>query len=96
MKVSETILQQLGGRRFTVMTGAKNFVGGNNTLSFHIGRNAKGVNGVRITLSPMDLYDLQFLRISKRGVVVVSETSDIYYDSLPEVFTRHTGMATHL
>lgn len=55
LQVAETIRQQLGGARFAMMTGAKNFVGGENMLLFSVGRGAKaGINRVRVTLDPSD------------------------------------------
>ena len=52
------LLQQLGGNRFIAMTGAKNlaFDKAKNTLHMKIGRNAKGVNHLRIKLTGADLY----------------------------------------
>ena len=36
LTVANTILQQLGGNKFRVMTGAKNFVGSNDALTFRL------------------------------------------------------------
>ena len=36
MRVAETILSQLGGNRFRVMTGAKNFAATDNSLRMRI------------------------------------------------------------
>ena len=33
MSVAETILQQLGGQRFTAMTGSKNYLADGNSLN---------------------------------------------------------------
>lgn len=96
---SEIILQQLGGNRFVVMTGAKNFVGGSNpvTLSFQIGRGAKdSINAVYIRLDPSDTYTVEFLRLRAGKRVVVSSHSDIYCDALRDLFTRQTGFYTSL
>lgn len=41
--IAETILQQLGGNKFVVMTGAKNFVALENGIKFNIGRNARSL-----------------------------------------------------
>jgi hypothetical protein len=37
MSVSHEILRQLGGNKFIAMTGAKNFVGSENSITFRIG-----------------------------------------------------------
>lgn len=96
LTVSKTILSQLGGGKFVAMTGAKNLTGSDNSLSFKIGRNAKGVTHVRITLTPDDLYTMEFLRIRDYACRTVDLLEEVTHDSLPEVFTRATGMDTRL
>lgn len=64
--VGTTIYQQLGGRRFSVMTGAKNFVSSENSLRFTIGKNSSKANKICITLNADDTYTMEFW---KRGRV---------------------------
>ena len=61
MTIAKTILQQLGGNKFVVMTGAKSLCGGENYLSFRIpGTMTRDrINYVKITLNSMDLYDVE-------------------------------------
>lgn len=98
--VAQTILEQLGGRKFTAMTGAKNLVGGKDSLSFRLpgggGFTKNGINGVRIVLLPSDTYKVTFSRIRGSKVTVVSEHDDIYVDALREVFEQETGLRTSL
>lgn len=98
LTVSQTILEQLGGGRFIAMTGAKQFIGSATTLSFRVPKAKDGITGVRITLTPMDLYDVEFLRL--RGVVaepdVVAKVQGAYAEDLRRVFTAHTGLDTTL
>ena len=100
LQVAETILQQLGGRKFLVMTGAKNLVGGERTLSFQIGRNKTSGNGVMITLTQSDTYSVELIRVAKsQGIIkrtVLARHEDIYNDQLQEVFTRMTELDTRL
>lgn len=101
MTVATTILEQLGGRRFISMTGARHFVGTKNTLSFRLPGNAKdGINCVRIELTPLDTYRVKFERIqSRKGIPTAflrSEHDDIYADNLVSLFERITGLYTHL
>ena len=97
MSIAKTILEQLGGNRFAVMTGAKNFVDCGDALSMKIGRNKTSSNYLKITLNMMDLYDVRFSRVSlKGGERSVTEYNDVYNDSLVEVFEKHTGMYTSL
>jgi hypothetical protein len=97
MKVAETILKQLGGNKFRMMTGAKNFVDCGNALSMKIGRNSSSSNYLKITLNSMDTYDMKFSRVSpKGGERSVTEYNNIYNDLLTDQFTAHTGMYTKL
>ena len=97
--VAETILQQLGGRRFVAMTGARQFLGGKNSLSFKLpGKNfCKGdINYVRIELTPMDVYDMVFCRIRGTNVTEIAKHEGIYNDQLRGIFTQETGLRTSL
>lgn len=98
LTVAKTILQQLGGNKFIAMTGAKNFVGDERSLSFMLPGNfaAKRIRGVRILLHPSDTYTVEFNKMSKGKIVNVSTHYYIYDDQLQELFTRVTGLNTHL
>jgi hypothetical protein len=88
-------LKQLGGNKFIAMTGAKDFGVGPKGMSFKIGRNSKRVNYIRIDLKN-DLYNMEFMWVSKRGVKVVKKVKGVYNDQLQKVFTKYTGMYTRL
>lgn len=93
------VLQQLGGNRFIVMTGAKNFVysEAENFLSFKIGGGAKaGINFVKITLNSLDLYRVEFSKLRACNLKVVAEFDGVYCDTLQEIFTQTTGFRTRL
>lgn len=109
-EVARTILQQLGGKRFQVMTGAKNALslgpssgapyGG---LQFALPKgfsqlNGKstGINRVIIKLNSSDTYDIEFGNARGTSYKVVNTAEGIYADSLREVFTRYTGLDTSL
>lgn len=62
-EIANTILQQLGGRQFIMMTGAKQLVAIENGLRFRIGRNGSKANMVRIILKGDDTYLMQFMKI---------------------------------
>ena len=97
MSVAKTILDQLGGNKFRMMTGAKNFVGYENGVSMKIGRNSSNSNYLKITLNSMDLYDMKFCKLTRKfEEKSVTEYSDVYNDMLTEVFEKHTGMYTKL
>jgi len=90
-QASET-LKQLGGNKFIVMTGAKRFAFSDKGLGFKIGRNAKAVNYVHISLNGKDLYDMKF----QKGTRVLKKVNDVYGDQLQKMFTKYTGMYTSL
>lgn len=97
--VAKIILQQLGGNKFIAMTGARNFLNLGNGLSFRLpgsGFTKQGINYVNITLDPSDTYTIEFRRIRGSKNTIISTHNDIYYDVLQEVFTRVTGLETHL
>ena len=97
LKVPETILKQLGGNKFRVMTGAKNFGGTEDSLSMRIGRNSSNSNYLKITLNEMDLYDMKFCKLTRKfEEKSVTEYKNVYNDLMRGTFTAHTGMYTSL
>ncbi|EEJ5117672.1 TPA: hypothetical protein N2G45_002874 [Salmonella enterica] len=103
-EIATTILNQLGGNRFIVMTGARQFVAVENGLQLDLPRKAhfvkNGINRIVIRLNGSDLYDLTAMRIVTRNsiptVSTVSEHTDLYCDMLQDTFTDITGLNTHL
>jgi hypothetical protein len=101
-QIAAVILEQLGGRRFITMTGASSFSSGESQLTFRIPKAKNGIGAVKITLTPMDVYKMEFVAWrgtfegGDRRVEVVVTLDDIYFDSLQDAFTRETGLATHL
>ena len=109
--IANNIIDQLGGRRFCIMTGAKNFAAIDNGVRFKIGRNATRTNMVEIKLNGLDLYDMEFIyyRAPKLKTdtktytaewveekrTTIKEYHDVYCDQLQELFTEATGMYTH-
>lgn len=102
MQVAKTILEQLGGNKFRVMTGAKNFTSYEHEgpgLSFQLpggGFTKSGINYVAITLTPADLYTVVFERVRKLKRTPVAKFEDVYNDQLVEIFERETGLRTKL
>ena len=96
--VATTILEQLGGGKFRAMTGAKDFTTDGQNLGFRLPARfaAKGITHVRITLTPADLYRVEFFKIRGVNVTTVSDFDGIYAETLRELFTRETGLDTSL
>ena len=93
-EIAATILSQLGGAgRLVAMTGAKFFTshpeGG---LSFKIGRNSKGVNYCKISLTSDDLYTVDFTRVTFKKITAKGTTEGAYCDMLVDLFENATGM----
>ena len=97
MTVAKTILEQLGGNKFRMMTGAKNFGARDNSLSMRIGRNSSNSNYLKITLNMMDTYDMKFCKLTRKfEEKSVTEYHNVYNDLMRGTFTAHTGMYTSL
>jgi uncharacterized protein YozE (UPF0346 family) len=91
-------LQQLGGNRFIAMTGAKNLAvdKSKNELHMKIMRNAKGISHVRIRLTSMDLYDMEFLQVRAGRIKIKSKEKGVYGDQLAKMFKKNTGLNVRL
>lgn len=98
LEVAQTILEQLGGNKFRVMTGAKQFVGSDNALTFKLPSNfaRHSINCVRVTLSTQDDYTVEFMRIRGTNVHEVAKYDGIYCEGLKELFEEQTGLYTRL
>jgi len=97
--VAKTILEQLGGRKFLVMTGANNLIGSSNSLKMRLPNalcDGKRCSGIIITLDPSDTYTVQAVYIRKLEMKILKTVSNVYCDNLQEVFTSLTGLYTSL
>ena len=100
--VAKTILAQLGGNHFIVMTGAEHFISQHNSLTFSI-KGCPKINKVVIELMPSDTYTLTFYKmtsikafINGKEPKVVKICDMVYCDNLQQVFTSETGLYTSL
>lgn len=94
--VAKIILQQLGANKFAAMTGAKHFVAGDNHLIFQIPSANEGINKVKVLLNSYDTYNVAFYRQRGIKLTLVAEHKGIYVDCLQSLFTKVTGLDTHL
>lgn len=98
--VANTILSQLGGKRFIAMTGAKHLSAFGELdskrkwpgLHFHLPLGE--AKYVRIALSPDDTYTIQFF--DRQAGKLQAEVSDVYVDSLRGTIEKYTGLAMSL
>uniref|UniRef100_A0A6M3KDC4 Uncharacterized protein n=1 Tax=viral metagenome TaxID=1070528 RepID=A0A6M3KDC4_9ZZZZ len=104
IEIANEIIRQLGGRKFTVMTGAKDYMAIDKGLCFALpGTITKNhINRVRIILDPSDTYTVGFWNYRKQknihtpSMKKISEHTRIYFDMLQSVFKSETGLDTHL
>ena len=101
LQVANTILAQLGGRRFIAMTGAKDFIGGDNFITFSLpaGFAKDGINKIRITLDWTDTYIFEALKVFPGPELkfdTIKKMDYVYADDLEDIFTSVTGLDTHL
>jgi hypothetical protein len=103
MQVAQTILQQIGGAgRLSAMIGARNFVAAPDALSFTFAaRGRDGIRGVRVILTPADLYDVEFIRVGRPtatyiGRHVLETVEGVYAEDLRRVIEDRTGLALSL
>lgn len=98
LEVANTILQQLGGRGFLAMTGCKNLSGDDKSLTMKLIPNRSHAKWLKITLSSMDWYKMEFMKFNtKTGkVTIVKDFDMIYDDQLRTIFTETTGLYTKL
>lgn len=109
MQVAEEILCQLGGRRFILMTGVKDFhTDDGENLVMTLPRNQSGANRLEIKLNAMDTYDVEFYRYSPPRLrkkdwtwieskrKQICKYTDIYCDQLQELFREVTGFETRM
>jgi hypothetical protein len=95
---AEEVLQQLGGRKFIAMTGANNFVKNDKAKSiiFKLPRAKSGIKYVRITLTSMDVYNIEFISARGSNIKTVATAKGVYNDELQSTFTQYTGLYTSL
>jgi hypothetical protein len=96
---ADTARDQIGNKAL-YMIGAKDFVfgtsGGKKSLVFKIMRNSKGVSHIRMRLSSMDLYDMEFLAIRAGKIKVKSKEKGVYGDQLGVMIKKNTGLNIRL
>lgn len=98
-EIAQTILEQLGGRRFLGMTGAKDLVAIERGLRMRLPSNLTRdrITHFTVTLNGNDTYKVEAHKV--RGVTSIKEMARVdecYCDQLREAFEDMTGMVTSL
>ena len=92
----QIIIKQLGGNRFRAMTGASYFVFDDAGQSLTFFLPGRAINFIRVTLTPADLYDMEFFKVRGISLTLKAREVGIYGDQLQAIFTANTGLDTHL
>jgi len=92
---AKTILQQLGGNHFLVMTGAQIVNHTDTSIRFSLPRNMSHANRFEVILDSDDTYTVKLLSTTRNEPIVYRQ-SGLYFDMLQPEFTRITGMYTSL
>jgi hypothetical protein len=96
-QIAQTIIAQLGGKRFVKMTGARDFVATSCGVYFRLPGTPKAmIDHVHITLNSLDLYDVVYARTRGKKYKVIREVHDLYAENLQESFRQATGLETRM
>lgn len=92
-EIAGTILQQLGGRKFLAMTGARDLyaLDGNGGLQLSF-RGSTRANKLVIKVDPDDTYTFELWKIRGVEMKKVYECDGVYDDMLQSIFTSETGL----
>ena len=96
--VADTILQQLGGWRFSTMTGAIPTIRTENSLSFKMpSRLTKNrLNRLVVTLANDDTYTVETLWLRGIKLTPLEKREGIYVENLKTTVSSMTGLALSL
>lgn len=94
--IAKTILAQLGGKPFIIMSGAKDLFATENGLLFTVPREYgdMDIDKVFITLECDDTYTMHLIQIIDGKDTEVKKVDEVYCDMLVDVFTTETGIVT--
>jgi hypothetical protein len=100
-EVIDTMIEQLGGNKFFIMTGSKPQYKDISTdsplIALKLTRNKSKANYLTIQyMRGLDLYTMEFIKMTKTERKIVSTYENIYSDQLTEIFESETGLRTSL
>jgi hypothetical protein len=106
LEIANTIYNQLGGGKFAYITGSKNFVGDQNSLTMHLSKNNQKAKYLKIELMNDDTYTMVFSTTKKivdpvlgfkvDALVELRKIEMVYAEELQAQFTKVTGLYTAL
>lgn len=98
LDIAQIIFQQIGGSRFTKMTGAKEFSVMTYGLRFQLPPSTFNRHGITAVVIHLDFDDTYTLFFYKRidSDAPFRKVKNVYCDQLEDVFERETGLLTSL
>lgn len=93
--IGQVLAAQIGRGAF-VMLGARDILTTERGLQFAVGRNARKVSKIAITLEADDTYTMRFYAGRGLSIREIEAVTMVYADSLRAVIESHTGMHTSL
>ena len=92
---AQTIMKQLGGRKFEMLMGVKSKGVGKDGLILHIGRNPKKISHIIIDIDRgKDLYNITFGKVFKYKFKVVKKLKGIGVEQMHDTIEKNTGLLT--
>lgn len=100
-EIIQTMLHQLGGHKFFVMTGSKpqykKIQCIDPLIALKLKRNISKANYLLISyIVSADLYTMEFIRMTENKRDVIAEFTSVYGDQLQDIFTSKTGLIINL
>ncbi len=91
-EVAQQIAAQIGHRAF-VMMGTQHKIADELSLTFNV-RGSRTWNKVKVTLNPMDTYDITFYKIGRAPKFRIQEKTvdNVYVGDMHELIERETGL----
>ena len=92
------ILRQLGGNKFIAMTGARNFVCDDDSMSFKLSQTMTKdrISHIKITLNCMDTYNITYYNIRGINIKIIDTFEGAYNDMLQTIISNRTGLSLGL
>jgi hypothetical protein len=109
MSIQEHILLELGGPEFTMMTGGRSFMAGENTLGISLPPIRSGANLLYIKKTGSEVYSMRFVRFCRRQgrldkngrLIITTDTMEeiesfdgVFSGTLRELYDEVIGGAT--
>ena len=108
LRIADTILQQLGGKRFIAITGVHDIHTNGDDLVMSLIKNQSKASRLQIKYDfGMDLYIMRFYRETggkfnknydwiKHEIKEIKTFDEIYFDQLTTIFREFTGIETRM